>query len=175
MALKVPHKRQDFTNIWDEIRHHRYWVIYWYYGYDNRSQAARHCRHLKRLLEKAAKDHENILGEECWSLVYEVEGDLTKAIEYREREIRLIEKLWRTATPETRDIVLKDYGPVDLSDRLDLLAGLYHQQGDLNRAIEILRQSQDLCHQYNVEFDGKEMLNEYRAEKARQLRKSRLA
>src|SRR6476620_7230992 len=117
MATKSPRNGKDFLNSWDEIRHHHYWIIYWFYGYDNQTQALRHCRHLKPLLEKVANRHESILGEECWSIVSEVEGELARAIEYREQEIRLIQELWRTVTPETRDIVLREYGPADLSDQ----------------------------------------------------------
>jgi hypothetical protein len=56
---------------------------------------------------------------------------------------------------------------------MDLLAGLHHQQGNLDRAIEILRQSAELCRKHKIEFDGKDMLLEYQSEKRNRSKKSR--
>ncbi|HEX7449135.1 MAG TPA: hypothetical protein VF306_16395, partial [Pirellulales bacterium] len=55
-------------------------------------------------------------------------------------------------------------GYEDLSDRLDLLAGLYHDNGDLDRAINALQESKQLCEQQCLEFDGGDMLDEYLVE-----------
>src|SRR5262249_41037275 len=65
------------------------------------------------------------------------------------------------------DAVLEDYGYGDLSDRLDLLATLYHDRGDLDRAISTLLESEELCKKHGVEFDGEDILREYLEEKGR--------
>jgi len=161
MATKATRKRTGLSLIPGmKIRHHRYWLIIGFYGYGNKSQALRHCQHLKPLLERAANRHESILGEECWSLVYEVEGELERAIDYREQEIRADRKA--LAQPRHRRLGISSSGitaPSDWSDRLDLLAGLYHQRGDLGRAIETLQAIGGVMPESGaIEFDGQEML-----------------
>jgi hypothetical protein len=61
--------------------------------------------------------------------------------------------------------VLSRYGYDDLSDRLDLLAILYHDTGDLDRAIQTLRQTRQLCKRRGIVFDGLAILQEYLEEK----------
>ena len=60
----------------------------------------------------------------------------------------------------------------DLSDRLDLLAGLYCEAGYLDKAIRTLRQSKRLCAEHGIPFDGADMLEEYLAEKKKLGRKA---
>ena len=76
---------------------------------------------------------------ECWSLLYEVKGNLPKAIQYRESEIKLIKHLWEISrgTPG-EEFVFQQYDASDLSDRYDLLAILFHDAGHLDKAIQIL-------------------------------------
>ncbi len=115
---------------------------------------------------KTTPNHDAILGEECWSLVHETNGELERAIESRENEIRLIRRLYdlsRGAPHE--EIALRDYGYEDLSDRLELLAILYHDSGDLDKAITTLQESRKLCQEHGVEFDGNDMLRDYAEEK----------
>jgi hypothetical protein len=126
---------------------------------------------LEKLLQKASSDHVAILGEECWSLIYEIRGDLAKAIRYRESEIRQIRRLWEASvgTPG-EEIALRHYGVSDLSDRLDLLAILYHDAGDRDKALRVLQESKQLCEAHGVRFDGKDLLRDYLAEKKRAAR-----
>src|SRR5207302_7871008 len=124
------------------------------------------ARRLERLLRRADPDHGAIFGEECWSLIYEAKGDLRKAIEHRENEIRLIHRLYKVCmgTPD-EEIALRDYRYDDLSDRMDLLAMLYHDSGDLRKAISILKKSKKLCQEHGVAFDGEDLLQDYREER----------
>src|SRR5207253_3760224 len=107
--------------------------LHWFYPVRDRGKALRFCERLEELLRKVASRHEAILGESCWSLLYEVRGDLPKAIASREHEIKLIRQLWKISkgTPG-EEVALKHYDVSDLSDRLDLLAILYHDAGDLD-------------------------------------------
>jgi tetratricopeptide (TPR) repeat protein len=158
--------RRKFAHEWDEISYLYHKLLHWLYGRQNRRTSQKFADRLDELLRRASPDHEAILGEECWSLIWEARGDLDQAIAFRENEIRLIHKLWRaSANSPVRDAVLKGYGPDDLSDRMDLLANLYRDAGRLDDAIKTLRQSKRLCEEHGVPFDGEEMLQEFQEEK----------
>jgi tetratricopeptide (TPR) repeat protein len=159
--------RRKFAHEWDEIRYLYHKLLHWLYGREDRRSAQKFADRLDNLLRRASPDHEAIFGEECWSLVAEARDDLERAIAFRENEIRLIHKLWRSAADSpVRDVVLKNYGPDDLSDRMDLLAILYRNAGRLDDAIKTLRQSKRLCDEHGVPFDSEEMLQEFQEEKA---------
>jgi hypothetical protein len=167
MKSNPPLKRRKFANDWDEIGYLYDKLLYWLYEREEGKKARPYAERLGRLLRKADPPaHEAIFGEECWSLVYETEGDIPKAIEHRENEVRLIRRLHEISrnTPH-KDLVLKGYGYDDLSDRLDLLATLYHDSGRLNKAIEILKESKRLCKAHGMKFDGEDILQEYLEEK----------
>jgi tetratricopeptide (TPR) repeat protein len=168
MKAKPPPVRRKFAGMWDEIGYLHDRLLYWLYGRADPRKARPHAERLARLLPRAAPDHDAILGEECWSLVYETRGDLRKAIEHRENEIRLIRRLHDVSrgAPNEEDM-LEGYGYDDLSDRLDLLATLYHDNGQLGRAIDILGESKKLCASHRFKFDGEDLLREYLKKKGR--------
>jgi tetratricopeptide (TPR) repeat protein len=167
MKTKTSRTRRTFYHEWDEIDYLYMKILHWFYGEGNRRKAMPFCARLEALLEKTPDAHEAILGEECWSLICELRGDLAGAIAYREREIELIKRLHRISvnTPG-RDIVLREYGYSDLSDRFDLLAILYHDAGNLSKAIQVLKESRRLCQRHGIAFDGEDLLRDYLAEAA---------
>lgn len=166
MKAKPPLRRHKFANDWDEVEYLYQKLLYWLYEREDAAKAASYANRLERLLRSVDPSHESILGEECWSLVYETRGDLSKAIEHRENEIRLMRRLHELARASAEDsLALEDRGYDDLSDRLDLLATLYHDGGELDRAISLLRESEQLCKAHEIEFDGQDLLDEYLAEK----------
>ena len=162
MKSKPPPERRKFADAWDEIGYLYDKLLYWLYQRDDAQKARPFAERLERLLARADPDHEAIFGQECRSLVYETKGDLPKAITHREKEIRLIRRLHKISrdAPHER-IVLQQYGHNDLSDRLDLLAVLYHDSGDLDSALETLHESQQLCDRHGIKFDGEDLLREY--------------
>ncbi len=98
-------------------------------------------------------------------MVYETRGDLRKAIDHRENEVRLIRRLHDLARfAPSQELVLRDYGYGDLSDRLDLLATLYHDNGNLDKALAVLQESKQLCQTHGIAFDGEDLLEEYSRE-----------
>jgi tetratricopeptide (TPR) repeat protein len=166
MKPNPPADRRKFTTEWDEIGYLYDKLLYWLYQRADPGKARVFADRLERLLSRVPASQEAIFGEECWSLVYEAKGDYPKAIEHRENEIRLIRRLHDIAADEPhRDLALKDYGLEDLSDRLDLLATLYHDSGHLDKALTILRESRQLCEDSGLTFDGEDLLREYLAEK----------
>src|SRR5262249_3134252 len=112
-------------------------LLYWLYQKENRQKAVPFATRLKPLLRRASPDHDAVFGEECWSLVYELEGDRLQAISFREHEIELIRKLRHASMGSPNAAFgLEGYDISDLSDRYDLLAILYHDAGKLDKAIE---------------------------------------
>lgn len=166
MKDKPPPDRRKFADEWDEIGYLYDKLLYWLYKRADAERARPFAERLERLLPKVTTGHEGIFGEECWSLVYEAKGILPKAIGHREHEVRLIRQLHEIArnTPQEK-LVLKQYGYDDLSDRLDLLAVLYHDYGDFDKAIRTLQKSKQLCEKHGLKFDGEDMLQEYLEEK----------
>ena len=166
MKVKAPAQRRKFANEWDEVGYLYDKLLYWLYQREDAGKARSYAKRLEELLPKADAHHEAIFGEECWSLVYEAKGDLLKAIQHRENEIRLIRRLHAISrnAPHKR-LALKDYGWDDLGDWLDLLATLYHDSGQLDRAIHTLQESKRLCEEHGIAFDGADILQEYLEEK----------
>jgi tetratricopeptide (TPR) repeat protein len=166
MKDKPPPDRRTFADEWDEIDYLHDKLLYWLYQRADPRKAHRYAQRLERLLLTAAPDHDAILGEECWSLVHETKGDLPRAIESRKNEIRLIRRLYELSRGAPHEeVALRRYGYDDLSDRLDLLAVLYHDSGDLDKAITTLQESKKLCQEHGMEFDGVDMLQDYMEEK----------
>jgi tetratricopeptide (TPR) repeat protein len=165
MKTKAIPSRRKFDGDWDEIDYLYMKILRWFYEREDRRKALPYCARLQALLERTPDVHEAILGEECWSLLCEVQGDLMGAIAYREHEIELIKRLHRISvnTPG-RDIILREYDYSDLSDRLDMLAILYHDAGDIAKAIQVLKESRRLCKRHGIPFDGADLLRDYLAQ-----------
>jgi hypothetical protein len=117
-------------------------------------------------LPQVDPDHQGIFGEECWSLAREAQGDLPAAIKHRENEIRLIRQLHEmNRQGVVSSAALEGYGHEDLSDRLDLLAVLYHANGGVEKALKMLRESKGICEEHGARFDGADLLRDYEREK----------
>jgi hypothetical protein len=168
MKVKPPPSRRKFASVWDEIQYLYDKLLYWLYQREDRGKARPYADRLDHLLAKADPHGEAIFGEECRSLIFETKGNLPQAIRHREKEIRLIRQLHDLSRPGARrDLVLRDYGYGDLSDRLDLLATLYHDSGNWNKAIAALQESKRLCTRHGIPFDGDDLLREYLEENRR--------
>ncbi len=159
-------RHRKFTNEWDEIAHLYHKLLYWLYNQENAVRARAYSDRLEQLLPQADPNHEAIFGEECWSLIHETKGNLPEAITCRENEIRLIRQLHAISKDQPYEqAALKGYDISDLSDRLNLLAGLYHDSGDLDRAIKTLEESRQLCIRHGIAFDAEDLLGEYLKER----------
>jgi hypothetical protein len=166
MKTKSPPDRHEFANEWDEIDYLYDKLLYWLYRRADAEKARAFAERLERVLPKADPDHDAIFGEECRSLVNEAKGNLGEAIKNRKREISLIRQLRRVSRGKPYEhIALKGYGYDDLSDRLILLATLYHDSGALDKAIATLQEAKPLCEKHGIRFEGKGLLQEYQEEK----------
>jgi hypothetical protein len=140
-------------------------ILYWFYGKENRRKALPICARLQVLLKRTPGSRGAILGEECRSLICEIQGDLDKAIAHREREIAMMKRLIQISDKgPNRDYVLDGRDYPDLSERYNLLAILYHDGGDLAKAIHVLKESRRLCQRHGIAFDGDDLLRDYLAE-----------
>ena len=162
MNLKPPADRRKFANTADNIRYFYHKLLFWLYQRQDARRARSFSERLERLLTKAYPKPGSIFAEECWSLVHEAKGDLAKAIKHREKEVKSIRRLHEISvgTPG-EDYVLAQYNTTDLSDRLDLLAILYHDIGKMDRAMQTLQESKQYCADHGIEFDGEDILQEY--------------
>src|SRR5262249_50628769 len=94
MNTHCPPTRRRFATPWDEIQYLREKVLFWFYGTRSRPDRARpFARRLAKLLPAVDSKQESILGQECRSLICELNGDLAGAIRHREREITRIRRL----------------------------------------------------------------------------------
>ena len=152
MKMSPPPTRRRFRNDWDHILYLYRRALFWFYNRGLRHKAAAFCDSLEGLLKKQKDARVSIKGQECWSLIREIHGNLPRAIYHREREIRLI-KHYQLLAPNRNDYTLGD-----LADRLDLLAILFRENGDVAHAISTLRESQALCLQAGIAFDGQILL-----------------
>jgi hypothetical protein len=159
MREQAPPTKRKFRSAWDQIDYLYHKLLYWFYHRSDRRHARRFASRLTRLVARADPHHETILGMSCRALIAELAGDLRKAIQYREQEIRFIEQVLRPGSPP-----LPDMGFDDVSDRMDLLAILHWNAGDPARAAEILEQSKRYCANHHLRFDGQDLLDEVRDE-----------
>jgi tetratricopeptide (TPR) repeat protein len=158
-------KRGKTTNEWDEIRALYDELLHWLYSREDTRKALPYAKKLARLLSKADPEHEAILTEECWSLIHETSGDLKNAIKHREMEIKKIRRLHAISRGQPHETAATEgYGISDLSDRLNLLATLYYDKGDFNKAVSLLSESKRLCADHKVSFGGEDLLREYSKE-----------
>jgi hypothetical protein len=166
MKAKPPPDRRKFADDRDQIDYVYHKLLYWLYEREDKVRARHYAKRLAQLLPATSFGNNAIFPEECWSLIFEAMEDLAKAIKHRENEIRLIKRLHVVSSgTRQQDLILRLYGFDDLSDRLDLLAALYHDNGNLAKAISILHESRQICDRHGLSFDGEDILREYLNEK----------
>jgi hypothetical protein len=132
-----------------------------FYEKGDRKAAEPIAARLEALMAERPDVAASIRGEEIRSLVAELRGDFVEAIHSREAEIRKILELHTLAKDAaTREHVFRQYDYADVADRLDLLANLYAEQGELTRAAATLHESRQFCLSHGVPFDGQDLLDE---------------
>jgi hypothetical protein len=167
MKTEPPPDRRKFADARDEAEYLYHKLLYWLYEREDPARARIFAERLARLLSNTSPGPGAIFPEECWSLICEARGDMAGAIKHRENEVRLLQRLQEISqnSPQREDL-LRLHGYDDLSDRLNLLAVLYHDSGQLDQAIEMLHESKALCDQHGIAFDGGQLLREYLEEKS---------
>ena len=169
VRVKAPFARKGFREEWVELTYLYDKILYWLYDREDCCRAGEFRDRFEQLLKQHAADHEAIFGEECWSILFELDGDHHRAIQHREREIALIRRLREISKDsplEVKDYVLRAYRVENLCDRLELLSILYHDSGNLDRAIVLLAESKRLCEFAGLPFEGEDLLQEYLDERA---------
>jgi hypothetical protein len=153
--------QETFTSLLREFEALYLEFLKQFYEKENRPQAKKLALRLDKLLADSNELAESIRGEEVRSLIAELRGDLVKAVQSREAEIRKILELHAlSANTPSWEFVSREYGFSDVSDRLDLLAILYDEQGMLDRAISVLIESKNYCKAHHIRFDSQDLLNE---------------
>lgn len=162
MSSKIPRNRRELGGSDDGIESLYHELLRAFYELEDRPRSREVADRLAEKLAASPTIAKSIFGEEIRSLLAELDGDLDEAIRSREGEVRKILELQSMSrgTPGW-SYVARKYNDADLSDRLDLLAMLYAEQGDLSRAITILKESENYCRSHEIPFDGKDLLEEY--------------
>jgi hypothetical protein len=159
MRTKPAPGRRTFAGARDEAEYLYDKLLFWLYERENPVRARFFAERLSRLLSQASPGHEAIFPEECRSLICEANGDLDGAIKHRVKEIRLMNRLQEISMGTTHEEdILRLHSFQDLSDRLDLLAELYREKGDLDKAIAALGDSKSLCEKHGIKFDAADLL-----------------
>lgn len=145
-----------------ETLYHRFLKVF--YAKPNHEKARELAVQLEQSLANSPEYAGSIRSEEIRSLIAELNENFAEAARCREAEIRKILALHSLSvnTPSW-DVVAKQYDFSDVSDRLDLLAMLYDQLGDTERAIATLQESKSYCASHTIPFDGQDMLDELEA------------
>jgi hypothetical protein len=167
MSNKAAIKRRKPLDGADDVEALYSQLLHLFYDKADREQAETVARRLEGTLAARPDLAGSIRAEEVRSLLAELRGDLAEAARSREAEIRKILELHLLSvnTPSW-PFVLRQYDYSDLSDRLDLLAILYADQGDLDRAVATLQESKQLCESHGVPFDGKDLLRDFEQTRA---------
>ena len=155
---KPPPNRRKFFSPWDEILYLYNKGMYWLYNRRIHSRSMIYCNRLERLLLRHANSHESIKGEECWAFLCQARGQMREAIRYRKSEIRLRKRLLKMQP------LIHGYKPDNLADSLDMLAMLYHDVGNIKRAIAILLESRSVSENAGIPFAGKKLLMDFTKE-----------
>jgi hypothetical protein len=163
MAKKPRHKRHDGPQIGDEVDALYHALLHAFYEDEDKQRARPIASRLVLLLANNPEVAESIRGQEIQSIIADLQGNLEEAIRHRRSEIGKIQALHRaTWGTSAWDYAFRQYDYGDLSDRLDLLAILYADQGEWERAVETLEESRRFCEANNIEFDGRDLLEEFR-------------
>jgi tetratricopeptide (TPR) repeat protein len=143
-------------------------LIHWL-GEGRKGRSRMLADRLDNVLAQMNYSNDSIFVEGCISMICEARGDLDGAIKHRGKEVQLIKKLIRLSIgkPDWKEILdIYDYEDVTL--RVIWLATLYHEQGELKKAIDALVRTKEFCARAGLRFDGEELLEEY-LEESRQV------
>jgi tetratricopeptide (TPR) repeat protein len=174
MKLKLSTHRRKSADISAQLSRLYDRLVYWLYERQDGQRARAVADRLQQLLASNDTRVGSILAEECRALIHETKGDLKNAIKHRKNEIRLIRRLQAAAQKTAdEDFVLQQYSHADLKDRLDLLAMLYHDIGDLDHAAATLQEAKELCENHGIKFNGVALLRECQASSAGKPRRQR--
>ena len=124
-------------------------MLYHFYRRSDRPRAIPYGLKLLRALHHLDPRAASIPGNEYRAVIAELDEDLADAIRYRLREIRLYEKLIRRGQLESSQLTWDRY-----ADRYDLLASLYMDAREWDKACAAIRKSERICQEHEIPFDG---------------------
>jgi len=127
--LVPPKTQRRFINNWDELDYLCRKIRYWLYKEKRKDKALHFVDRLEQILRKLAKNDGAILQEEGWALLYELKGEISKAIVHRRAEIDLMKQLHKEArstqySESTAAYMLRGRNTRDLEERKAVLKSL---------------------------------------------------
>ena len=101
-----PRTQRRFGTPWGELDYVCKRIHYWLYDRKSLGSARRYLSRLERILKKLPANELAILREEAKALLHELQGQKSEAIEHRQREIELTERLRKSVS---RSVQAGDY------------------------------------------------------------------
>lgn len=147
---KPPKTQRRFGTIWGELEYVCKRVHFWLYRRKSKTSARRYLNRLDRILVKLPDSDLAILREEGLALLHELKGQLSGAMEHRQREIQLTERLHNSVRQSVQAgdyddrmgaSILVGRDAAALEERRTILRALQEQQNSSRAAgkIEKLR------------------------------------
>ena len=150
MSRRVNHKLD--TGSWPLASELYHRILDLFYGQGSKARAVPIAFRLLRILDKLDPNSDALLTLAARAVLAELDGDLVEAIQFRKRELVAMDRLIAKRQLEAASLDFSDY-----ADRLDLMANLSFDLGDLDAAEEAIGQSLAFCRKHGVKFDGKDI------------------
>ena len=141
--MKPPKTRRRFASVAGELDYARQKMTYWLHMSNSRRNAARYVSRIKRLLEQAGNMGIAIISPASQAVVAEYERKWKQAFAFRQREVRLIVRLYRSftadQTKDLQDFALQGRHPHEMDRYLRALRKTYELAG-----------AQEIANQFSV-------------------------
>lgn len=128
-----PKTERRFASPWIELSYLCGKVSYWWYVRGQKRTAERYVDRMKRVLGELPENDLAIVRQEGLALLYELRGEIGRAIVHRRREIKLMERLHKEAQSpryddSTRTYMLRGRDITVLRARQAIVASLAKRQ-----------------------------------------------
>jgi hypothetical protein len=135
---KPPGNQRTFANSWSELDYLCKKVSFWLHTRPQKTKAEHYTDRLQRVLRALPNNDMAIVREEGLALLFELQGEIGKAIAHRKREIELMERLQADAQSprsavNTKTFMLRSRESTDLQKRRAILETLQKAQAQQAR------------------------------------------
>jgi hypothetical protein len=86
-----PRTRKKFGTIWGELDYVCKRIHYWWYIRKDKTSARRYLSRLERILPEVPENDLAIVREEGLAWLYQLRGEISRALKHRQREVELME------------------------------------------------------------------------------------
>jgi tetratricopeptide (TPR) repeat protein len=145
--IPEPEDRDSFIHEWDEIKYLNEKMDYWFTYRQDKEKAKQFYEKLKKIVLENDEQKESILGVDSLLMLARFEGNIEKEIYYNKLSINLVTKLLNLGE------AVDPYTWEDVLDSMELLATLYEENGQRDKALAIVEECFELSKKHNLHFD----------------------